>query len=48
MLINLLASTCIHKLMKKKYVTGRFTNINASWPGSVHDAHIFRTSQVYS
>lgn len=25
---------------------GRFTNINASWPGSVHDAHIFRTSQI--
>ncbi|XP_061193223.1 putative nuclease HARBI1 [Saccostrea echinata] len=25
---------------------GRFTNVNASWPGSVHDAHIFRTSQI--
>ncbi|CAG2185824.1 HARBI1 [Mytilus edulis] len=25
---------------------GKFTNINTSWPGNAHDAHIFRTSQV--
>ncbi|XP_061170415.1 putative nuclease HARBI1 [Saccostrea echinata] len=25
---------------------GKLTNINASWPGSVHDSHIFRTSQI--
>ncbi|XP_062596055.1 putative nuclease HARBI1 [Saccostrea cucullata] len=25
---------------------GKVTNINASWPGSVHDSHIFRTSQI--
>lgn len=25
---------------------GKLTNINASWPGSVHDAHIFRTSKI--
>ncbi|CAG2194999.1 HARBI1 [Mytilus edulis] len=25
---------------------GKFTNTNANWPGSSHDSHIFRTSQV--
>ncbi|CAC5421336.1 HARBI1 [Mytilus coruscus] len=25
---------------------GKFTNINANWPGSSYDSHIFRTSQV--
>ncbi|CAC5378520.1 HARBI1 [Mytilus coruscus] len=25
---------------------GKFTNINANWPGSSHDSHIFRTSQI--
>ncbi|CAG2219100.1 HARBI1 [Mytilus edulis] len=25
---------------------GKFTNINANWPGSNYDSHIFRTSQV--
>ena len=25
---------------------GLFTNINASWPGSCHDAHIFKTSAI--
>ncbi|XP_063431598.1 putative nuclease HARBI1 [Mytilus trossulus] len=25
---------------------GKFTNMNANWPGSSHDSHIFRTSQV--
>ncbi|XP_052788534.1 putative nuclease HARBI1 [Mya arenaria] len=24
--------------------TGKFTSVNASWPGSCHDAHVFRTS----
>ncbi|CAC5359658.1 HARBI1 [Mytilus coruscus] len=28
-------------------VRGKFTNINANWPGSSHDSHIFRTSQVF-
>ncbi|XP_063399771.1 putative nuclease HARBI1 [Mytilus trossulus] len=26
---------------------GRFTNINANWPGCCHDSHAFRTSQTY-
>lgn len=26
---------------------GKFTNIVARWPGSTHDSHIFRTSQIH-
>lgn len=25
---------------------GKFINLVARWPGSVHDSHIFRTSQI--
>ncbi|CAC5402122.1 HARBI1 [Mytilus coruscus] len=28
------------------YARGKFTNINANWPGSSHDSHLFRTSHV--
>ena len=24
--------------------SGKFTSFNASWPGSTHDAHVFKTS----
>ncbi len=27
--------------------TGKFINIAARWPGSTHDGHIFRTSNIY-
>lgn len=26
--------------------TGKFINIDAQWPGSTHDSHVFRTSEV--
>jgi hypothetical protein len=28
------------------FITGKFTNVVAKWPGSTHDSHIFRTSSV--
>ena len=28
-------------------LTGKFTNIVAKWPGSTHDSHIFRSSNVH-
>ena len=28
-------------------LTGKFTNIVASWPDSTHDSHIFRTSHIH-
>ena len=28
-------------------LSGSFTNIDASWPGSTHDSHVFRTSRLH-
>lgn len=42
MLIDLFVSICIYKLMKRKYVIGRFININVLWFGFVYDVYIFR------
>ena len=33
------------KLISTFYL-GKFTNIVAQWPGSTHDSHVFRTSQI--
>jgi hypothetical protein len=34
-------SLCINQVCS---TTGKFTSVNASWPGSCHDSHVFRTS----
>lgn len=36
----------LYRIILILYVTGRFTNIVASWPGSSHDSYIFRTSHI--
>ena len=27
-------------------LTGQFTSINAAWPGSAHDSHVLRVSNL--